>query len=66
MQYVSMTNIFKNSEQRFIKLEEVIFATFCELFYLQSFKKYLRQTLVFMRNSALREKFHFYFSEVFG
>ena len=33
---------------------------------LQSFKKYLRQTLVFMWNSARREKFHFYFSGDFG
>ena len=32
----------------------------------QSFKEYLRQTLVFMWNSALREKFNFYFSGVFG
>ena len=32
---------------------------------LQPFKKYLRQTLVFMRNSALREKFNFYFSRSF-
>ena len=29
---------------------------------LQSFKKYLRQTLVFMQNSALREKSNLYFS----
>ena len=28
---------------------------------LQSFKKYLRQSLVFMRNSALRERLNFYF-----
>ena len=32
---------------------------------LQPFKKYLRKTLVLMWNSALREKFIFYFSEVF-
>ena len=31
----------------------------------QSFKKYLRQTLVFMWNSALREKLYFCFSRVF-
>ena len=28
---------------------------------LQSFTKYFRLTLVFLRNSALREKFNFYF-----
>ena len=33
---------------------------------LQSFKKYLRQSLVFMWNIAIREKFNFYFSVVFG
>ena len=32
---------------------------------LQSFKKYLRVTLVFMRNSALREKLSFFFSRDF-
>ena len=32
---------------------------------LQSFPKYLRLTLVFMWNSAIREKFNFYFSRVF-
>ena len=31
----------------------------------QSFTKYLRQTLVFMRNNALREKFNFCFQEIF-
>ena len=33
--------------------------------YLQTFTKYLRQTLVFMWNSALREKFNFYFCKSF-
>ena len=33
---------------------------------LQSFTKYLRLTLVFMRNSALREKVNFCFSRVFA
>ena len=42
----------------------------CELdlkkgFQRQSFTKYLRLTLVFMQNSALREKFNFYVSVVF-
>ena len=32
---------------------------------LQWFTKYLRLTLIFMWNSALREKFNFYFSRVF-
>ena len=32
---------------------------------LQSFTKYLRLTLVFMWNSALREKFKFCFSRAF-
>ena len=32
---------------------------------LQPFTKYLRLTLVFIRNSALREKFHFRFSRAF-
>ena len=32
---------------------------------LQSWIKYLRQTLVFMSNRALEEKFHFYFSVAF-
>ena len=32
---------------------------------LQLWTKYLRQTLVFMWNSALREKFNFYFGEGF-
>ena len=31
---------------------------------LQSFPKYLRQTLVFMWNSALRERFYFFFQEI--
>ena len=31
----------------------------------QSWTKYLRQTLFFMTNRALREKFNFYFSRVF-
>ena len=34
-------------------------------FYLQIFTKYLTQTLVFMCNSALQEKFNFCFSGVF-
>ena len=34
--------------------------------FLQSFKKYMRQTLVFMWNSALREKLNFCFLRVFG
>ena len=34
--------------------------------FLQSFTKYMRQTLVFMWNSALRKKLSFYFSGVFG
>ena len=33
---------------------------------LQPRKKYLRKTLVFMRNSTLWEKFNFCFQEVFG
>ena len=33
---------------------------------LQSFTKYMRLNLVFMWNSALREKFDFLFSRVFG
>ena len=33
--------------------------------YLQPFTEYLGPTLVFMRSSALREKFNFYFSTVF-
>ena len=33
---------------------------------LPPFTKYLRQTLVFMWNGSLREKFNFYFSGVFG
>ena len=32
---------------------------------LQPFTEYLSQTLVFMRNSALREKFNFFFSAFF-
>ena len=32
--------------------------------YLQLWAKYLRQTLVFVENSALREKFNFFFSGV--
>ena len=32
---------------------------------IQPWTKYLRQNLVFMKNSALREKFGFYFSAVF-
>ena len=35
------------------------------LIYLQSFTKYLRQIIVFMWNSALRENFNFCFSEDF-
>ena len=34
---------------------------YAEIWYLQSFTKYSRQTLVFMWNSALREKFNFSF-----
>ena len=34
--------------------------------FLQSFTKYMRQTLVFMWNSALRKKLSFYFSGVFA
>ena len=34
-------------------------------FHLQSFTKYLRPTLVFMGNSALREKFKFLFFKRF-
>ena len=33
---------------------------------LQSFTKYLRLTLIFMLNSALRKNFNFCFSKVFG
>ena len=33
---------------------------------LQSWTKYLRQALVFIRNTALPGKFNFYFSEVFS
>ena len=33
--------------------------------YQQSFTKYLRQTLVFMSNSALKEKFNLYFLGAF-
>ena len=33
---------------------------------LQSFTKYFRLTLVFMQNSALQEKFNFFFSGVFA
>ena len=33
-----------------------------QLKYLQSFKKYLRQTQVFMWNSLRKENFNFYFS----
>ena len=33
---------------------------------LQSFKKYLRQTLVFIGKNTVWEKFNFYFSVVFG
>ena len=33
--------------------------------HLQSFTKYLRLTLVFVRNNALREKFNFCFTRVF-
>ena len=37
---------------------------FSKVYAHQSFTKYLRQILVFMQNSALREKFNFYFSGV--
>ena len=43
-------------------IEEVVSL---EVSNLQSFKKYLRVTLVFMRNSALREKLGFFFSRDF-
>ena len=33
--------------------------------YTQSFRKYMRLVLVCMRNSALREKFNFYFPRDF-
>ena len=32
---------------------------------LQSWKKYMRQTLVFMSNRTIRENFNFYFSAIF-
>ena len=32
---------------------------------LQSWKKYMRQTLVFMPNRTIRENFNFYFSAIF-
>ena len=35
------------------------------MLFLQSFTKYLGQSLVFMWNTALREKFNFYFSRDF-
>ena len=34
-------------------------------YYPQSWRKYLRQTLVFMQNGTLQKKFNFYFSRAF-
>ena len=63
--YVKGLRVTKIVKQ--IKFERVwgeLAAKLC--FRRQSFKKYLRQTLVFMWNSALRGKFSCYFSVVFG
>ena len=54
-----------------ILIEEASTLKFLIFFLIKNFKKlkpftkYLRQTLVSMRNSALREKFNFCFSTVF-
>ena len=56
---------------RVTKIEEIKFeGVWVELeakhcFQRQSFTEYLKLTLVFIRNSVLREKFHFCFSRVF-
>ena len=45
--------------------EKYIIVHRCNIIDLQSFIKYLRLTLVFMPNSALREKINLYFSRAF-
>ena len=45
--------------------EKYIIVHRCNIIDLQSFIKYLRLTLVFMPNSALREKINFCFSRAF-
>ena len=51
---------------RFTKQEKELVFTFIYTKQLQSFTKYLRLTLVFMRNSVLQKKINFCFSRVFS
>ena len=58
---LTVTNI--NKKQKFEAVSFELKERNC--FQRQSLTKYLRQTAVFMWNSALQEKFNFYFSGVF-
>ena len=51
--------------EEFFKIQNMSIEGGNELLELQAFTKCLRLTLVFMRNSALQEKFIFFFSTVF-
>ena len=56
-------NLGQNISRLFYFLAQFLFTT--SETELQSFTKYLRLTLVFMWNTALREKFNFCFQEFF-
>ena len=64
-----MVNLVFVSSPRWIFISSLIGsldASLIEKLILQSLTKYLIQNLVFIWNSALREKFNFYFSAVFA
>ena len=63
-----MKNVMKNSSYKLFNADIVEFTCATSravILYLQSFTKYLRLTLVFIWNSALREKFNFCFLKGF-
>ena len=69
---VSMSNICHYYSQSFLNKqvyvsveEKLRFYKYLKAHIIQPCKKYMRQTLVFMSNSAIRKNFNFYFSAVF-
>ena len=63
--YQNSIYLFKNLTDGNINPKEVLKTQINFKSDLQSFTKYLRLTLVYMKNSALLEKFNFHFSRVF-
>ena len=63
--YQNPIDLFKNLRDGNINPKEVLKSQINFKSDLQPFAKYLRLTLVFMRNSALLEKFNFHFWRVF-